>query len=334
VLKFNLILLHCLLFGLNAIGQIQNGDFEEYSSCPTNFSTPGDYQLNYCENWYIPTEGTSDYYNSCSISATVSVPSNIAGYQEAYSGNGYAGIWANEVFFGALFSCMDGSKTGYGREYIQQQLIASMNVDSIYYVSFYISLADSSGGYAVKNIGLKFSENNMQSNCFRPIVVTPDILSPDFVTDKQNWVKVEGYYKANGTEKFVTIGNFRDTLEFHLDTLCTRPNTDWQDGSGQAYYYIDGVSIQKTPIPVIPNVFTPNGDGINDVIDFSIYCLSKAQDCKIVVLNRWGNVVFDSSSGNFVWDGMHKNERLTEGVYFYLLETKGITKQGFIYLNK
>jgi OmpA-OmpF porin, OOP family len=311
---------------------IYNGDFEDFSSCPTWFSTPGDYQLNYCENWYIPTEGTSDYYNSCSISSAVSVPSNITGYQEAYSGNAYTGIWANEIFFGALFSCMDGSKTGYGREYIQQELDIPLNFDSVYYVSFFISLADSSGGYAVKNIGLKFSENNMQSSCFRPIVATPDILSPDFVTDKQNWVKVEGYYKANGTEKFVTIGNFRDTLEFHLDTLCTRPNTDWQDGSGQAYYYIDGISIQKVPVPEMPNVFTPNQDGTNDFIDFSKYCISN--ECHVTVLNRWGNVVFDSNDGSFIWNGQIQNEVLSDGVYFYVLETNSITKQGFVYLNK
>lgn len=332
MLKFNLILFLCLLFSLNLKGQILNGDFEEYSSCPTWFSTPGDYQLNYCENWYIPTEGTSDYYNSCSISSTVSVPSNIAGYQEAYSGNAYTGIWANEIFFGAQFPCMDGSKTGYGREYIQQQLITPLIVDSFYYISFFISLADSIGGYAVKNIGLKFSEDNFQADCFRPIVATPDILSPDFVTEMNDWVKVDGYYKANGNEKYFTIGNFRDTLEFHLDTLCTKPSTDWQDGSGQAYYYIDGVSIQKAPAPQTPNVFTPNGDGINDEIDFSNYCIS--DECHVIVLNRWGNVVFDSDGGTFIWNGLYHGEELSDGVYFYKIETKSITKQGFICLNK
>lgn len=324
MLRFNLILLLCLLFGLNVKSQILNGDFELYSSCPTWFSTPGDYQLNYCENWYIPTEGTSDYYNSCSISSTVSVPSNIAGYQEAYSGNAYTGIWANEIFFGALFGCMDGTKTGYGREYIQQELEIPLTVDSVYYVSFFISLADSSGGYAVKNIGLKFSEENLQSSCFRPIVAIPDILSPDFVTDKQNWVKVEGYYKANGTEKFVTIGNFRDTLEFNSDTLCTRPNTDWQDGSGQSYYYIDGISIQKVPLPEMPNVFTPNGDGVNDFwkLPFS----GGNSEKQVFILNRWGNLITQGSLNGFYWDGKDANgNAVSDGVYFYKVSDTNIS---------
>ncbi len=332
MLKFNLIPLLCLLFGLNVQGQIQNGDFELYSSCPTGFSTPWDFQLNYCTDWYIPTDGTSDYFNTCAISTNVFIPNNFAGFQEAFSGNGYTGIWANESFFGALFDCSNGSKTSYSREYIQQKLDIPLTVDSIYYVTFFISLADSLGGYAVKNIGLKFSEENMQASCFRPIVATPDILSPDFVTDMQNWVKVEGYYQANGNEKFITIGNFRDTIEFHSDTLCTKPNTDWQDGSGQSYYYIDGISIQKVPMPEMPNVFTPNDDGINDIIDFSKYCLS--EECHVTVLNRWGNVVFDSNEGSFIWTGLSDAEYLSDGVYFYLLETKSITKQGFIYLNK
>lgn len=332
MLKFNLIFFLGLLFGLNAKGQIQNGDFEDFSSCPTNFSQPGDYQLNFCIDWYIPTtDATSDYFNRCSIGTSISVPANVFGYQEPYSGDAYVGLGANLYTWNSLSQCVDGSYTAYYREYIQQE-INLLEKDSVYYANFYISLADTVGGYAVKNIGLKFSENNMQSSCFRPIVATPDILSPDFVTDKQNWVKVEGYYKANGTEKFVTIGNFRDTLEFHLDTLCTRPNTDWQDGSGQAYYYIDGISIQKVPVPEMPNVFTPNQDGTNDFIDFSKYCISN--ECHVTVLNRWGNVVFDSNDGSFIWNGQIQNEVLSDGVYFYVLETNSITKQGFVYLNK
>ncbi|TNF48452.1 MAG: gliding motility-associated C-terminal domain-containing protein [Bacteroidetes bacterium] len=332
--KSKLILLLCFLFNLTLHGQILNGDFEEYSNCPTAASTPGDYQLNNCNNWYIPTkDATSDYFNSCSISTDVNVPSNVFGFQEPYSGEAYIGIGANLYSWGVLNQCFNGSYTTYYREYVQQA-INGLEKDSVYRINFFISLADSVGGYAVKNIGLKFSGENLHAECFRPIVATPDIVSPDFVIESKDWVKVEGYYIAEGNEKYVTIGNFRDTLEFHLDTICTKPNTGWQDGTGQSYYYIDGVTIQKVSIPELPNIITPNNDGNNDAIDFSNYCITNENECSVVIINRWGNKVFDSDENGFLWSGKINNEDLHEGVYFYFFKIKNITKQGFISLIK
>ena len=71
-------------------------------------------------------------------------------------------------------------------------------------------------------------------------------------------------------------------------------------------------------LPVIyikPNVFTPNGDGEND------YFTIRAQNAlalEIVILNRWGNVVFESNDVNFVWDGKTKSgQEVGDGTYFY-----------------
>lgn len=80
----------------------------------------------------------------------------------------------------------------------------------------------------------------------------------------------------------------------------------------------------------VPNVFTPNGDGINDVaqtrfdrlesIDFSIY-------------DRWGNKIFISNSSGVYWDGRIEDNPAPEGVYFYYFEAldirgKVISKSG------
>ena len=100
--KLNLILLLCLLFSLNLKSQILNGDFEEYSSCPTGFSTPFDNQLNHCENWYFPTDGTSDYFNTCAMPCSLpmdcwGIPANYFGYQWPFEGNAYAGVGTYDV---------------------------------------------------------------------------------------------------------------------------------------------------------------------------------------------------------------------------------------------
>src|SRR5690606_10155006 len=60
----------------------------------------------------------------------------------------------------------------------------------------------------------------------------------------------------------------------------------------------------------IPNVFTPNGDGINDLFLYRNVDESKTLQTKIY--NRWGDVV-SQWSGNKGWNG----EGLNEGVYYY-----------------
>jgi gliding motility-associated-like protein len=87
----------------------------------------------------------------------------------------------------------------------------------------------------------------------------------------------------------------------------------------------------------VPNVFTPNGDGINDVVTLP-YPSFKSYD--IQILNRWGNLVFElkDQTGIAVWDGYDFNGQLhTDGVFFYKLkgEMLGgtlIDKHGFIHL--
>lgn len=69
---------------------------------------------------------------------------------------------------------------------------------------------------------------------------------------------------------------------------------------------------------VIPNVFTPNGDGVNDT--FVVSELDKYISNSLVVFNRWGQKVFDAN--NYVsgdWDGGN----LSDGTYFFILKCKG-----------
>jgi len=65
----------------------------------------------------------------------------------------------------------------------------------------------------------------------------------------------------------------------------------------------------------VPNMFTPNGDGHNDV--FEVYT-NALDDFRLVVFNRYGEEVFDSNAGNGTgWDGNYLGEALTPDVYGY-----------------
>ncbi len=74
----------------------------------------------------------------------------------------------------------------------------------------------------------------------------------------------------------------------------------------------------------IPNVITPNEDQINDTFLIKTGAL-KTYD--LVILNRWGNVVFESNDKNIHWTGKVNGESVSEGVYFYKLKVETSSKK-------
>lgn len=70
----------------------------------------------------------------------------------------------------------------------------------------------------------------------------------------------------------------------------------------------------------IPNAFTPNNDGINDIL----FVLGNDECCKFEVLkifNRWGEKVFETNDINIGWDGTHHGQLVDIGVFVYFLKT-------------
>ncbi len=72
--------------------------------------------------------------------------------------------------------------------------------------------------------------------------------------------------------------------------------------------------------PEIPTVFTPgNLDGSNDL--FTIPFLGVLYpECKVLIFNRWGSVVYESTGYDEPWDGTYKGESLPMGTYFYQID--------------
>lgn len=306
---------------------IENPSFELYDTCPATYSNPTSFQINTCTGWYIPTISTADYFNTCNT-FTVGVPSNVFGFQYAYDGIAYCGLYSN-------WEC--GVAPGcYYREYIQTKLKKKLNEGHLYELNFYINLAGVVGGYTVKNIGALFSKSNLYRNDYLALIANPQVVSPDFVSDTTSWTKVTGVFIANGDEEYLTIGNFRDTMEIANDTLCTKPGTGWQNGfSAYSYYYIDGISFEDKGEAFLPNIFTPNNDGVNDFIDFEKF--SNLKEFEVSIFNRWGTKVFSTNDSTEKWYGKDdKNKILHSGTYYYTISFSTSIKQqsvkGFIQL--
>ena len=81
------------------------------------------------------------------------------------------------------------------------------------------------------------------------------------------------------------------------------------------------IIVEGTSTLIIPNIFTPNGDGSNDVFNLSG---TNITEIKGTIMNRWGQVVFNINTVEGGWDGRTMaGIECSEGVYYYLIHALG-----------
>jgi gliding motility-associated-like protein len=230
--KIKTIILGALLFTVTYCSQgqnlIDNASFEDMLTCPggtfSGIPNPSQGPL-FLTNWYAPNAGTSDYYNVCSNDTLFRVPNNFSGHQTPRTGAGYVGVILSQI----------------GNEYVESELNTPMINGHKYFVSYWTVVADRSPA-AADRFGAYFSNsvidlpNNTLLNQFTPQVVSPAGVP---YVDSVNWSKVSKTFVANGGEKWMTIGVFKD-----WDSLTLAPFVeDGGFGFGQLYYYIDDVCV-------------------------------------------------------------------------------------------
>lgn len=329
-LTLNHTLLYCLLFLFTSdysFGQqnlILNGDFEEYWECPDDEA-----QIERCKYVFNPLSlsvSTSDYFNSCSAFAgggfSVDVPETFFGYQTTKSGNGFGGFGSQDNFL----------TQSYYREYIELTFTNKLICGNTYHFEAYFNLADHCK-YSLKGFGFYFSEiKKTNENDYLYNLLLPQVIdTTTIVSDTMNWSKISFDFVADNPYQYISIGNLKSTNS--SDFIFLYPLSV---GQGYfSYFYVDSVSLTETKKSYleIPNVFTPNDDGINDVFQPTG---EVAYFENLLIFNRWGNEVANLSYP-FHWDGITQNgNEASEGVYFYLLNSnescKQEQKQGMIHL--
>lgn len=144
-------------------------------------------------------------------------------------------------------------------------------------------------------------------------------------------IKVYDYPIVNlGNDTIVCIDSLPN---FILQVDSTYNFYTWQDGSTNYYYDVlsaglyyvtveigggctttDSISIQTDSciINSIANIFTPNGDGINDY--FVIKNLEYYPNSRLEIYNRWGTMVFEDNNYSNNWDGGKQKT----GTYYYI----------------
>lgn len=90
------------------------------------------------------------------------------------------------------------------------------------------------------------------------------------------------------------------------------------------------ICVDNCPLYTLPNIFTPNLDGKNDLFVPFEYRYVESIDLKI--FNRWGNVVFETKDPDINWDGINKDSGnpSVDGTYFYTIRVNTIRLAGIV----
>jgi len=148
--------------------------------------------------------------------------------------------------------------------------------------------------------------------------------------DDQVYIDTFFNYSASGVwyipapfHLYNEVGNYNVLYTVSFDNGCT-------DSNSQTISVTDKDSLH------LPNVFTPNGDGLNDNF---IIGSNGTDKFSMIVYSRWGNIIYKSDPvQKIVWDGRTPDGTLVEpGVYYYVVTQESgdkdyQPKKGFVHI--
>jgi outer membrane protein OmpA-like peptidoglycan-associated protein len=171
------------------------------------------------------------------------------------------------------------------REFIETPLLSPLEKDSLYKIQISLCL-DAESNVSIRNFGIFFSNTLLRFNKdFKLFAYKPQIeFNSTFIDSTQNWITLQSFYKAKGSEKYIIIGNFKPdkltSIKKINPTKGKHKKQKWDLSRKElsAYYYIDDVLVEKNTIPNTFVILNPKNDkeiqdtfNINDIkIDTAI----------------------------------------------------------------
>jgi hypothetical protein len=279
---------------------VPNGDFEQYSGCPTDYA-----QFDSLLSWLnindnVLAYGSPDYFNQCSGASNVGVPSNIFGFQQAHSGVAYSGIVLKNIL----------TIPDY-REYMEVPLSSTLVAGNCYYFQMYMSLSDTYA-FTSDDVGVYFSDTLFAhiNNYFR-LPFTPQISNTQGIfPDNINWTLVSGNYTATGGENYLLIGNFLN--DNNTNTILVNSSAQYNG----VYIYIDDVSL--TPCTGIEEQNTNEAITIypNPVKELLVISDKRTGIREIEIYDLFGRRVLKSEVGSQRTEMTINISKLSPGIYF------------------
>ena len=326
-----------LVCAMLTIAQTFQCGFENYISLPSGLGEW--YRIRGVSNPSSNGQATPDYFHVLG-NASCDLPETPYAMLQPKEGQAVMGI---EV---------SGTNEAIQREYLTILLDEPLQVGKNY--EFKISWSNgkltpiSNSGLAINGMGFMFTEQMTVQSSTLPIINEPQFTfsRPVF---SETWVEAKIQFRADVAAKFLTVGLFGNSGGRALKTSA-------RSGQKVAYYFFDDVRIDPLPDSLdftepkisdgminpidavgkdevfVPNSFSPNDDGLNDVFLSNPY---EIEGWNLSVFNRWGSQVFQSKSAMEGWDGKFNGKSVEMGSYYWTLIYKNESgrrseRQGFV----
>lgn len=198
--------------------------------------------------------------------------------------------------------------------------------------------------------------NASQISCSKPIDQTPPA-TPTITIDADcplgnvtvSWTDIKNLYRSDDVYKYLLY--YKPLVNGEYNQIATVFETDplvfKQDdlNSFSGCYAVKAVDIHNNegtlspdfcidncPEFELPNIFSPNKDGINDF--YQAVRVRQIKEINLSVVDRWGNLVYTTKDPYFKWDGVSTMSKVqvSEGTFFYVCDVfeprlKGIVKR-------
>ena len=323
---------------LSCVAQlIPNGGFENNSGLPVTIG-----QWNLCSGWNNAFSGVSspDYFHYDG-SLGGDLPETPIAEIEAHQGRAVMGIAAT------------GIKGSNFREYLGVQLSSALVPGQKYCLSLWYCNGNvgpfSNAGLGTSNFGLHFTDEPLLQEASEPIELDP-VFEINNILFSREWTQLSFNFFADEAWQYLTIGVFGSDDDKNIEEFENSDPTisyyfvddvklqlvddgtmlyteEWQRPIVSTEEANDKRPMMESrPRPTslpeeayeffIPNAFTPDFDGINDVFHAK---LPENVPYTLNVYSRWGELVFSGSGNAELWDGRFKGKQLPSDVFVWQL---------------
>jgi gliding motility-associated-like protein len=188
----------------------------------------------------------------------------------------------------------------------------------------------------VDSISYTFTaSNNCKNTVSQTVTVFPVPVvnaGPDLFVLAGGMIQLQGSATGNGLTylwspvRWLSDPRILQPVASPLDTITYHLSVTSSDGCIAG----DNIYIKVLKAPEVPNVFTPNGDNIND--RWEIKYLDSYPNATVEVYNRYGQLIFRSRNYLTPWDGTLNGKQIPVGTYYYIINPGNGRKQisGFV----
>lgn len=289
-------------------------------------------QYRYRVNFWNDTPGNTFLIGTTQVASSVFLSINAGDEKNNLSWN-YNVPWTNanyEIFrknTSGVFTLVGTSTTN---SFVDDSLQNGVNY--CYYVTTYGAYLDTG---LVNPI-----VNKSQEACGTPVDNEPPCV-PQFLntancellTDSVAWIiddscandleTIQIYFQAAGSDLYLQVANVLGSANSYVYTSTTSIAGCFYitatDSTGNTSFSSDTICVDPCPLYELPNVFTPDNNGVNDLFH-PLLPYRDVIDVEMKIFNRWGALMFETTDPDINWNGKRNNdgEEAPEGVYFYI----------------